>query len=353
MRRLITKLYRIIKNYFINNEAKSLKCLKILDNTDYLAKNTRIKWLKYLVYVFIIGILMEAVLKIDKIIPSEFRNFFTFLLLLFVITVLVLLAYNFLILLISYLFKDVYHSYLKKSLKMRRLLAVLSFVKNFQLKLLVLMIVAAFIIGSVTINWILNEYSLESIADFIKYPFREYNLNCKLNGEVWLFWLTFFVVSIALCFSLYFVLQSQNIFELEDMESENRIILGILGVVTFIIGVDIDKVRRIGIVLLILVIQTAFFEFRQSQLLSKMYDKAQQIFQEQLLLDTPDYKKLKRCYYYGGDEYKRKMLSVEKFSIIIVENELIPLESLNDLGTYENYLLYKSFMYKIYLDLKN
>lgn len=322
MRRLITKLYRIIKNYFINNEAKSLKCLKILDNTDYLAKNTRIKWLKYLVYVFIIGILMEAVLEIDKIIPCEFRNFFTFLLLLFVITVLVLLAYNLLILFISYLFKDVYYSYLKKSLKMRRLLAVLSFVKNFQLKLLVLMIVAAFIIGSVTINWILNEYSLESIADFIKYPFREYNLNCIFLGAVWQFWSIFIVVSSASCFSLRFVLKSQNIFELEDMEFENRLIVGILAIVTFIIGIDIDKVRPIGIFLLILIIQTSFFEYYHSYLISKKHKKAQEIFQEQLLLEKPRYEELKRCYYHGGEKYKEKLLSTEKFLQLIKKIEV-------------------------------
>ena len=349
----ITRLHREIKNYFINNEAKSLKCLKILNNTDYLAKNTKNKWTMYLAYSFIIGILMKPVLDIDKIIPCEFRNFFTFLLLLFVITVLVLLAYNFLILFISYLFKDVYHSYLKKSLNMRRVLAFLSFVKYFWIKLLVLMPMNAFIISSVVMSIIPANKNQKVIERFINFLFKEYDLNCEFNCKAWSFWLIFFVLSIASCLSFYIVLQSQNIFELDDMDSENRLILGILAIVTFIIGVDIDKVRPIGIALLVLVIQTAFFEFRQSQLLSKMYDKAQEIFQEQLLLDTPDYKKLKRCYYYGGDKYKRKMLSVEKFSMIIVENELTPLESLNDLGTYENYLLYKSFMYKIYLDLKN
>lgn len=95
----------------------------------------------------------------------------------------------------------------------------------------------------------------------------------------------------------------------------NRLILGVLAIVTFIVGVDIDKVRPIGIALLVLIIQTAFFEFRQSQFLSKMYDKAQQIFQEQLLKneDGIDYNRLVECYYYGGEKYKEKLLSTEKF----------------------------------------
>lgn len=321
MRRLITKLYRIIKNYFINNEAKSLKCLKILDNTDYLAKNTKNKWTMYLAYAFIIGIIMKPVLDIDKIIPSEFRNFFTFLLLLFVITVLVLLAYNFLILFISYLFKDVYHSYFKKSLKMRRVLSFLSCFKYFLIKHLVLMPMNAFIISSVVISIIPDNKNQKIIERFINFPFKEYDLNCEFNGKAWSFWFIFFVVSVASCISFYIVLKSQNVFELEDMGDENRLILGILAIVTFIIGVDIDKVRPIGIVLLVLVIQTAFFEFCQSQLLSKMYEKAQEIFEEQLLLEKPRYEELKKCYYYGGEKYKEKLLSTEKFLRLIKKRE--------------------------------
>ena len=71
-------------------------------------------------------------------------------------------------------------------------------------------------------------------------------MNCELNSEVWEFWLIIFLVSIASCLSFYIVLKSQNIFELEGMELENRLILGVLAIVTFIVGVDIDKVRPIG-----------------------------------------------------------------------------------------------------------
>ena len=130
------------------------------------------------------------------------------------------------------------------------------------------------------------------------------------------------------------------------MGDENRLILGILAIVTFIIGVDIDKVRLIGIVLLVLVIQTAFFEFRQSQLLSRMYEKAQEIFQEQLLLEKPRYEELKMCYYYGGENYKEKLLSTEKFLEVVVKNEL---KSLNDLKTYDDYMLYKAYKGRSYL----
>ena len=123
------------------------------------------------------------------------------------------------------------------------------------------------------------------------------------------------------------------------METENRMILLILAIVTFIIGIDIDKIRLIGILCLILVVQTAFFEAYNSYILSKMYEKAQNIFQEQLLLKKPRYKELKKCYYFGGEKYKEKLLSTEKFLLIIVKNEL---KSLKDLKNYDDYRLYKA-----------
>lgn len=81
--------------------------------------------------------------------------------------------------------------------------------------------------------------------------------------------------------------------------------------------------------------------------LKKRYADAQKIFQEQLLLKSPNYERLKRCYYYGGEKYKEKLLSTEKFLNIIVESELC---SFNDVKTYEDYRLYKAFNYKNYLE---
>ena len=74
---------------------------------------------------------------------------------------------------------------------------------------------------------------------------------------------------------------------------------------------------------------------------SKKETIAQQIFQEQLLKneDGIDYTRVVECYYYGGEKYKEKLLSTEKFLVIIVKNEL---KSLKDLKTYDNYRLYKA-----------
>lgn len=337
---LLRSNYKVVKK-----EVTSLKFLKILDNTEHLSRNTVLKLVEYFRNLVILAVLTLLVYAINIKYLSRFGLIFN-LLPLFLLTFLVLSGYNYLVLFISYLFKFIYYFFKKKSLKMRRLHTVLSFVKNLRIRLLILMIVAAFIISVLTINLIQNESNSKMIKSFIKNAFIAYNLNCKLNGEVWVFWTIFAVVSLASCFSLFFVLQSQNIFELEDMESENRFILGLLAILTFIIGVELDKVRPISIVLLILVIQTAFFEFYHLQLVSKNYKKVQNIFQEQLLLEKPSYEELKKCYYHGGEKYKEKLLSTEKFLKVIVKNEL---KSLKDLKTYDDYKLYKTYKGRSYL----
>lgn len=79
---------------------------------------------------------------------------------------------------------------------------------------------------------------------------------------------------------------------------------------------------------------------------SKNEEIAQQIFQEQLLKNEDDinYNRLIECYYYGGEKYKEKLLSTEKFLIEILKHELKLLKNLN---SYENYLLCKAFYSKI------
>ena len=64
------------------------------------------------------------------------------------------------------------------------------------------------------------------------------------------------------------------------------------------------------------------FEYYHSYLISKKRKKAQEIFQEQLLLEKTRYEELKRCYYHGGEKYKEKLLSTEKFLQLIKKREV-------------------------------
>ena len=140
------------------------------------------------------------------------------------------------------------------------------------------------------------------------------------------------------------------------MDSINKLIfylLAISSIVTLIFSPEIIKAEDMlnlvvswGIILftLIATLFEMYFEYKSS----KNEEKAQQIFQEQLLKneDSIDYNRLVECYYYGGEKYKEKLLSTEKFLVIIVKNEL---KSLKDLKTYDNYRLYKAFKSGNYL----
>ena len=133
------------------------------------------------------------------------------------------------------------------------------------------------------------------------------------------------------------------------MDSINKLIfylLAISSIVTLIFSPEIIKAEDMlklvvswGIILftLIATLFQMYFEYKSS----KNEEIAQQIFQEQLLKneDGIDYNKLVECYYYGGEKYKEKLLSTEKFLVIIVKNEL---KSLKDLKIYDNYRLYKA-----------
>mgnify|MGYP000984260775 FL=1 len=306
------------------DKVSSLKFLKILDNKDYLIKSASIKRSKCIVDMLFIGISLKFSSNIDQQLPPQLGDVSTILhlLSLFLITVLVITSYNFIILFLSF----------GKHLQRIRL----------GLSMLMNAVIIGYFITSLQPDS--DKLSLEKI---IKLGFKEYHLNCIFNDKVWQFWLIFTVVSIGSCLSLYFVLKSQDIFELEGMKFENILIVGLLTIITFIIGIDLDTVRPIGIALLTLLIQTVFFDFYQQRFLSKKNEEAQKIFEVQLLSHNPDYGELKKCYYYGGEKYKEKLLSNEKFLKVIMASEI---GSLNVVETYEDYKLYKEVKYKNYLE---
>ena len=151
--------------------------------------------------------------------------------------------------------------------------------------------------------------------------FQEIDLNIIFDNKIWNFWLLAILLFFISCFSSYLFFKNQNTFDLEDINSGNEVLLIILSIPTFIIGVDIEKIRPIGFILLTLVIHTVFTSMYISYRLSKNYKKADELFQRELLSATPNYTNLKECYYHGGEKYKEKLLSTEKLLRIIKENE--------------------------------
>ena len=316
LNRFTKKCNTLYLDYDKNQKKKAQErfdALKFLSNKDYIMKNvsSKTKLGSYCVESIRATVIMALLFLINSFLDGS-SSLFLGICSIFILSLSFFYTYNtFVILLLSF------SGYLRQNL------------------FSILISTNTIILGDIIIGSISDSNNPNRILGFFENLFNEY----ALNDNIWSFWIIFILLLVSSCLSLYFVLKKQDIFELELMGIENRLLISILAIITFIIGIDIDKIRLIGILCLILVIQTAFFEASYSYLLSKMYEKAQNIFQEQLLLKESSYDKLKKCYYYGGEKYKEKLLSMEKFLVIIVKNEL---KSLKDLKNYDDYKLYKA-----------
>lgn len=296
---------------------KRLDALKILENKDYIMKNvsSKTKLGTYSINTMYGIVVMLLSFFISKFL-NESNNLLIGIFSIFVLLLSLSYAYNSIIVFLLSLFR-----YFR------------------QILFSVLIFVNAFILGDILIGSISNQNIPNRIVNFFTNLFKEYNLQTEIGFDKYQFWFIFLVMVCALCLSLYLVLKSLDIFELESMEKENDLIVGLLTITTFVISADFNKVKLIGIFLFILIILTTFFTILKLHFLSKRYEEAQTIFQEQLLLKFTDYQELKNCYYSGGEKYREKLLSTEKFLEVIVKNEF---KSLNDLKNYDDYKLYKA-----------
>lgn len=317
-----TKKCNILYLDYDKNQKKKAQerfdALKFLSNKDYIMKNvsSKTKLGTYLINTMcaIVGMLLSFFF-ISKFLNGS-NNVLIEIFSIFILSLSLSYAYNSIIVLLLSLFR-----YFR------------------QILFSVLIFVNAFILGDILIRSISNQNIPNRIVNFFTNLSKEYNLQTEIGFDKYQFWLIFLVMAGALCLSFYFVLKSLDIFELESMEKENDLIVGLLTITTFVISADFNKVKLIGIFLFIVIILTTFFTILKLHFLSKRYEKAQTIFQEQLLLKFPDYQELKKCYYCGGEKYREKLLSTEKFLEVIIKNEF---KSLNDLKNYDDYKLYKS-----------
>lgn len=244
------------------------------------------------------------------------------------------------------LFIFIFLSYLINLKLLKNIVAVLGlllilgvvyyFIQNWNIKLVT--IFKKFIFITIPIEF----WSIFSLLWFIPYcNDRKFVYdNCKLN-------LTIFVLS-----TFFTVLQIYRVFKhfpnylIDSLERIFFFLLIISSVFTLVYGPQILNPTSIGQLVISwgVILTTGAMYFVQGWFKYKEFKKetiAQEIFQEQLLKneDGIDYNRLVECYYYGGEKYKEKLLSTEKFLVIIVKNEL---KSLKDLKTYDNYRLYKA-----------
>lgn len=339
------------------DKINSLKFLAILDDENYLIQKYKNKWCEYILKLGVLLIIISLLIIIvfwPKKTLLENTSPLLIVPLVFLMTVLVFSLINFCVLFILSLCRILLRFILFILSKLWRCLILFISWCPLLSKLWrrLILFISRYLILSTSMffyAYYITDMTVDLFSDEKDSTMRAFFRAYDVTKPAWHFWLMITAVFIGSCLSLYMVLNFvliQGSFDLEAMGTENRFIIAFLAIITFVIGIDLDKVRPIAIGLLLLVIQTTFFEWYHSHRLSKLYEKAQRIFEIQLLSSNPDYEELKKCYYHGGEKYKEKLLSTEKFLEVIVKNEL---KSLKDLKTYDDYRLYKAYKGRSYL----
>ena len=144
--------------------------------------------------------------------------------------------------------------------------------------------------------------------------------NCKLNLTVFALSTFFTVLQVCIVFKHF-----PN-YLIDSLERIFFFLLTISSVFTLVYGPQILNPTSIGELVISwgVILTTGEMYFVQVWFKYKEFKKqtiAQEIFQEQLLLEKPRYKELKKCYYHGGEKYKEKLLSTEKFLRLIKKRE--------------------------------
>lgn len=155
------------------------------------------------------------------------------------------------------------------------------------------------------------------LSDFIKIIFQEYRLVDNLTLKIALV----LIASFILWLYLRDLIESQPVFQVEALIISPAIILSVLAISTLIFDIDWKNKLPWTLSVVFFTISSTFLDLSISNRREKEYAIAQEIFQEQLLLEKPRYKELKKCYYHGGEKYKEKLLSTEKFLRLIKKRE--------------------------------
>ncbi|HEM6340086.1 TPA: hypothetical protein U2D04_001718 [Streptococcus suis] len=167
--------------------------------------------------------------------------------------------------------------------------------------------------------------------------------NFSLDNNIKDFWYITGITAFSLLVSVFTSLHKKNIFDLEKLEKYSTFISTVLALVTYIINISISDVNFAGQFLFFLLIEMLTSSSIISYKMKKMQEEAEKIFRKEVLRIHPVYANLKRCYVVGGETYKDKMLSNEKFLKVILWNEE---NSFYTWKTYENYSEYKNYRFK-------
>ena len=154
-------------------------------------------------------------------------------------------------------------------------------------------------------------------SDILKNTSKQYGLGENLVLTITLVSISSFILWLY----LRDLIESQPVFQVEALIVSPAMILSVLAISTLIFDIDWKNKLPWTLSVVFFTISSTFLDLSIINRREKEYAIAQEIFQEQLLLEKPRYKELKKCYYHGGEKYKEKLLSTEKFLRLIKKRE--------------------------------
>jgi len=133
---------------------------------------------------------------------------------------------------------------------------------------------------------------------------------------------TFLLATLSLWVSLNSIVKKQPVYQLEEAKFGSNILLSIFTILSIVSEIKWELNLFLSLFLSCVTISTTILSFLIDQKVAKGHTEAREIFAKQLLLYNPDYEELKKCCFYGGEKYKEKLLSTEKFLRLIKKKEV-------------------------------
>lgn len=131
----------------------------------------------------------------------------------------------------------------------------------------------------------------------------------------------FLGATLFLWVSLSSIVKKQPVYQLEEAKFSSSILVAFFAISSIILKVKWE-LNFWGVFVSSLTISNTILILLIDQKVAECHKKAREIFLKQLLLYNPDYEELKKCCFYGGEKYKEKLLSTEKFLQLIKKREV-------------------------------
>lgn len=132
---------------------------------------------------------------------------------------------------------------------------------------------------------------------------------------------TFLGATLSLWVSLNSIVKKQPVYQLEEAKFSSNILVAFVAISSIVLKVEWE-LNLLGAFVSLLTISNTILILLIEQKVAEGHTKAREIFEKQLLLYNPDYEELKKCCFYGGEKYKEKLLSTEKFLQLIKKREV-------------------------------